>query len=113
MILVGEVPDMPPVDPLEATRQLEKEGVATSQAQAVVTLVSQAGSGLATKADIERVEKGIEGLRIELTARMDMKIAELRTEVAALRSEMSSVMNRQRVTFLAIVGLMFAALRFT
>lgn len=103
---------MPPVDPLEATRQLEKEGLATSQAQAVVTPVSQAGSGLAAKADIERVEKGIEGLRIELTARMDMKIAELRTEVAALRSEMSSVMNRQRVTFLAIVGLMFAALRF-
>ena len=78
-----------------------------------MTLVSQAGSGLATKADIERVEKGIEGLRIELSARMDIKIAELRTEVAALRSEMSSVMNRQLVTFLAIVGLMFAALRFT
>lgn len=97
---------MPPVDALEATRRLEKEGFGASQAQAVVTLVSQAGSGLATKEDIDR-------LMVELTARMDMKIAELRTEVAALRSEMSSVMNRQLVTFLAIVGLMFAALRFT
>ena len=97
---------MPPVDALEAARRLEKEGFGASQAQAVVTLVSQAGSGLATKADIDR-------LMVELTARMDIKIAELRTEVAALRSEMSSVMNRQLVTFLAIVGLMFAALRFT
>ena len=101
------------VDTLQATRQLEKAGFATPQAEAIVTVFSHAETRLATKEDIER-------LRIELTARMDTKIAEVHTEiadvraeVAALRAAMSANMNKLLAVLLAIAGLMFAALRMT
>ena len=75
-----------------------------------MTIVAHAGTRLATKDDIERLEaatkKEIEGLRIELTARMDTKTAELLVE-------MNAMMNRQAVVFVAVAGLLFAALRWT
>ena len=100
----------PLVDTLRAARRLENAGFGSVQAEAIVTIVAHAGTGLATKDDIERLEastkKEIEGLRTELTARMDTKIAELRVE-------MDAMMNRQAVVFVAIAGLLFAALRLT
>ena len=118
----------PLVDTLQAARQLEKAGFATPQAEAIVTIVAHAGTRLATKADIERLEastkKDIEGLRTELTARMDTKIAEVRAEVAevrtdisGLRAELVAMMNKQasnqRMVMIAALGLLFVALRFT
>ena len=140
----------PLVDTLQATRQLEKAGFATPQAEAIVTIVAHAGTRLATKddierlqvatkadierlqvatkADIERVEastkKDIQGLRTELTAKMDTKIAEVRSEIAevrtdisALRAELVAMMNKQasnqRMVMIAALGLLFVALRFT
>ena len=98
------------VDTLQATRQLEKAGFGSAQAEAIVTIVAHAGTRLATKEDIERLEastkKDIQDLRTELTAMMDTKIAEL-------RGEMNAMMNRQVVVFVAIAGLLFAALRLT
>lgn len=104
--MVEEVPDAVLVDTLRAARRLEKAGFGSVQAEAIVTLLSRAETRLATKDDIERVEKGIEGLRTGLTARMDAKTAELRVE-------MNAMMNRQVVVLVAIAGLLFAALRFT
>ena len=114
----------PLVDTLQATRQLEKAGFATPQAEAIVTIVAHAGTRLATKADIERVTKDIEGLRTELTARMDTKIAEVRadvaevrTDISGLRAELVAMMNKQasnhRMVMVAALGLLFVALRFT
>ena len=75
-----------------------------------MTIVAHAGTRLATKEDIERLEastkKDIQNLRTELTARMDAKTAELLVE-------MNAMMNRQAVVFVAITGLLFVALRFT
>ena len=107
----------PLVDTLQATRQLEKAGFATPQAEAIVTIVAHAGTRLATKADIE-------GLRTELTARMDTKIAEVRAEVAEVRTDisglraelvamMSKQASNQRMVMIAALGLLFVALRFT
>ena len=114
----------PLVDTLQATRQLEKAGFATPQAEAIVTIVAHAGTRLATKEDIERVTRDIGGLRTELTARMDTKIAEVRSEIAevrtdisALRAELVAMMNKQasnqRMVMIAALGLLFVALRFT
>ena len=125
----------PLVDTLQATRQLENAGFGSAQAEAIVTIVAHAGTRLATKDDIERLEaatkKDIEGLRTELTARMDAKIAEVRTEIAevraemaevrqeisALRAELTDMMNRQAnkhlMVMVAALGLLFVALRFT
>ena len=151
----------PLVDTLQATRQLEKAGFAAPQAEAIVTIVAHAGTRLATKADIERLQaatktdierlqvatkadierlqaatktdierveastkKDIQGLRTELTAKMDTKIAEVRSEIAevrtdisALRAELVAMMNKQasnqRMVMIAALGLLFVALRFT
>ena len=96
----------PLIDTLRAARRLENAGFGSAQAEAIVTLLSHAETRLATKDDIERVEKSIEGLRTGLTAMMDAKIAELRVE-------MNAMMNRQAVVFVAVAGLLFVALRFT
>ena len=140
----------PLVDTLQATRQLEKAGFAAPQAEAIVTIVAHAGTRLATKDDIERLQaatktdierlqvatktdierveastkKDIQGLRTELTAKMDTKIAEVRSEIAevrtdisALRAELVAMMNKQasnqRMVMIAALGLLFVALRFT
>ena len=114
----------PLVDTLQATRQLENAGFGSAQAEAIVTIVAHAGTRLATKDDID-------GLRTELTARMDAKIAEVRTEIAevraeiaevrqeisALRAELTNMMNKQAnkhlMVIVAALGLLFAALRLT
>ena len=111
LILLEEIPDLPPlVDTLRAARRLENAGFGSVHAEAIVTIVAHAGTRLATKEDIERLEastkKDIQNLRTELTARMDTKIAELRVE-------MNAMMNRQAVVFVAVAGLLFAALRWT
>ena len=129
----------PLVDTLQATRQLEKAGFATPQAEAIVTIVAQAGTRLATKDDIERLEvstkddikrvervalatkedierlevstkKDIQSLRTELTAMMDTKIADLRSDLLA---KMSQQTNKQLMVMFAALGLLFVALRFT
>ena len=111
----------PLVDTLQATRQLEKAGFATPQAEAIVTIVAHAGTRLATKADIERLQvatkRDMQSLRTELTAMMDTKIAEVRTDISGLRAELIDMMNRQankqRMVIVAALSLLFVALRFT
>ena len=111
----------PLVDTLQATRQLEKAGFATPQAEAIVTIVAHAGTRLATKEDIERLQvatkRDMQSLRTELTAMMDTKIAEVRTDISGLRAELIDMMNRQankqRMVIVAALGLLFVALRFT
>ena len=144
----------PLVDTLQATRQLEKAGFATPQAEAIVTIVAHAGTRLATKEDIERLQvatkedierlqvatkedierlqvatkkdierlqvatkKDMQSLRTELTAMMDTKIAEVRTDISGLRAELIDMMNRQankqRMVIVAALSLLFVALRFT
>ena len=154
----------PLVDTLQATRQLERAGFATPQAEAIVAIVAHAGTRLATKDDIERLEvstkddikrvervalatkedierlevstkddikrvervalatkedierlevstkKDIQSLRIELTAMMDTKIADLRSDLLA---KMSQQTNKQLMVMFAALGLLFVALRFT
>ena len=137
----------PLVDTLQATRQLEKAGFATPQAEAIVTIVAHAGTRLATKEDLERVQiatkedlerlqaatkedlerlqvatkkdlerlqvatkKDLESLRTELTAMMDTKIADLRSDLLA---KMSQQTNKQLMVMFAALGLLFVALRFT
>ena len=129
----------PLVDTLQATRQLEKAGFATPQAEAIVAIVAHAGTRLATKDDIERLEvstkddikrvervalatkedierlevstkKDIQSLRTELTAMMDTKIADLRADLLA---KMSQQTNKQLMVMFAALGLLFVALRFT
>ncbi len=129
----------PLVDTLQATRQLEKAGFATPQAEAIVAIVAHAGTRLATKDDIERLEvstkddikrvervalatkedierlevstkKDIQSLRTELTAMMDTKIADLRSDLLA---KMSQQTNKQLMVMFAALGLLFVALRFT
>ena len=104
----------PLVDTLQATRQLEKAGFATPQAEAIVTIVAHAGTRLATKDDIERLQvatkKDIQSLRTELTAMMDTKIADLRSDLLA---KMSQQTNKQLMVMFAALGLLFVALRFT
>ena len=129
----------PLVDTLQATRQLEKAGFATPQAEAIVAIVAHAGTRLATKNDIERLQvstkddikrvervalatkedierlevstkKDIQNLRTELTAMMDTKIADLRADLLA---KMSQQTNKQLMVMFAALGLLFVALRFT
>jgi len=159
----------PLVDTLQATRQLEKAGFATPQAEAIVTIVAHAGTRLATKEDLERLQiatkedlerlqaatkddierlqvatkrdlerlqvatkkdieslqaatkedlerlqvatkKDLESLRTELTAMMDTKIADLRSDLLA---KMSQQTNKQLMVLFAALGLLFVALRFT
>ena len=144
----------PLVDTLQATRQLENAGIGSAQAEAIVTIVAHAGTRLATKDDIERLEastkkdirrleastkediqrleastkediqrleastkKDIQGLRTELVARMDAKIAEVRQDISTLRAELtdtfSKQMNRHQMVTVTVLGLLFVALRFT
>ena len=111
----------PLVDTLQATRQLENAGFGSAQAEAIVTIVAHAGTRLATKDDIERLEaatkKDIEGLRTELTARMDTKIAEVRKDISTLRAELTDAFSKQAnkhlMVMVAALGLLFAALRLT
>ena len=133
----------PLVDTLQATRQLENAGIGSAQAEAIVTIVAHAGTRLATKDDIERLEastkkdirrleastkediqrleastkEDIQGLRTELVARMDAKIAEVRQDISTLRAELtdtfSKQMNRHQMVTVTVLGLLFVALRFT
>ena len=69
---------------------------------------------VATKKDIERLQvatkKDIQSLRTELTAMMDTKIADLRSDLLA---KMSQQTNKQLMVMFAALGLLFVALRFT
>lgn len=103
------------VDTLEATRRLEEAGFATPQAEAIARTVIRSEARLATKGDIDRLEaatkEDIRGLRVELTAAINAKIADARTEIAALRAAMTSNMNRLPAALLALAGVLFAGLR--
>jgi len=72
-------------DTLAAARDLQAAGVAPVHAEAIVTSVSRATSGLLTES---RFETAIEGLRTELRsefrerrAYMDQRLAELKGEI--------------------------------
>ena len=80
-----EVPAMPVLafDTLKATRALTAAGMAEPVAEAVVETMNDAVTeGVATKADIAKLESGIAEVKAD-TARLEAGIAELKTEVRA------------------------------
>ena len=62
------------IDTLAATRELEQAGFKTEQAEAVTKLIAHQGAELATKADLETLEKSLR-----------QETASIRQEVSGLR----------------------------
>ncbi|MDE2756586.1 MAG: DUF1640 domain-containing protein [Acidobacteriota bacterium] len=81
-------------DTLTAARHLEDAGIETRQAEAIVTTMAKAfDDSVATKTDLATVK------------------AELKQDIAQLKTEISTAVNRMLLAQIAIAGLLFAALK--
>ena len=103
------------IDTLAAQQRLVAAGFGPAQAEAIVGAFAHTGEQVATKADIQRLETEIAGMKTELKA----EIAGVKTQVAALEtkleakidSKISAAGNRLLAALVAVGGLLFAALR--
>ena len=103
------------IDTLAAQQRLVAAGFGPAQAEAIVGAFAHTGEQVATKADIQRLETEIAGVKTELKA----EIAGVKTQVAALEtkleakidSKISAAGNRLLAALVAVGGLLFAALR--
>lgn len=78
------------LDTYATVRELTEAGVETRAAEAIVTAIARADSGLATKQDLDALEGKIE---------------------AKVEAMIAKAVNRVLLAQLAIAGLLFAAIR--
>ena len=103
------------IDTLAAQQRLVAAGFGPAQAEAIVGAFAHTGEQVATKADIQRLETEIAGVKTELKA----EIAGVKTQVAAVEtkleakidSKISAAGNRLLAALVAVGGLLYAALR--
>lgn len=110
------------IDTLAAQRNLEAAGFDRAQADAIIGAFAHTGDQVATKADIQRLEVEIAGVKSGLKTEIDgvkTEIAGVKTQVAALETKLeakidakiSAAANRLLAALVAVGGLLFAALR--
>lgn len=92
------------IDTAAAVRELEASGVEHSQAEAIVSVVLRGHADLATKADIVGLESKIATMLSDVRADLVTAVGETKVEVANVRWQVM-------LAVLAIVGVLFAALK--
>ena len=93
-------------DTHQALQNLKEAGISEAQAAAMVAMVGSAlGEGVATKADVQRVEQIVE--RVE--QKLEYEIRSVRSDLQAMEQR---IMLKQGGLLFAGLGLLFAALRF-
>ena len=106
-------------DTLAARQGLVAAGIEPAQAEAIVGAFAHTGEQVATKADLQRLETEIAGVKTELKAEIagvKMQVAALETKLEAkidarIDSKISAAANRLLAALVAVGGLLYAALR--
>ena len=92
------------IDTLAAQQRLVAAGFGAAQAEAMVGAFAHTGEQVATKADIQRLEMEIAGVKTQVAA-LETKLE------AKIDSKISAAGNRLLAALVAVGGLLFAALR--
>ena len=79
------------LDTHDAYEKLKESNFNDKQARGIVSIVKQAITGeVATKADLAEVKAELKADIVRLDAKLDVKIEEVRTEIADLRTELKT-----------------------
>ena len=92
------------IDTLAARQRLVGAGFEPAHAEAIIGAFAHTGEQVATKADIQRLETEIAGVKTQVAA-LETKLE------AKIDSKISAAGNRLLAALVAVGGLLYAALR--